>query len=1564
MAPLGRRKDEPKKDYSKSFDKATSKLVKREAKADIYENADGTNAAVFYTDEVNWKDAKGDWHKIDPTLVEDGSGGFKNKSGPVRLRVPATTGAEPLAELSGDGWSVGYTLEGAKAGVKAKPNGAVAKYEGVLTEVDVEERALRKGVKETLTLRKVPAGGGDAVFRYPLTLSGLTPVKQDDGSIAFRDKDGKIVAVAPATVAWDADEAPAEGDGVVAPLGLVEENGRWVMEVRVPGTYLADPARTYPVTVDPGLDAGYTTHQYDAFASSVDPNGNYNGARQYNNGHYVDFVGFDNWDPRSEQYTYQFFDFSPLDGQYIGYAEWVDWVFLTKGYDAGWGWEGYHRLWPVADDWDQSSIRWTNLPNHRPEFVEGFVGEDTWASHDITDWVQNWTDGTWASKGIAIDTAGRPSGVRFAASEEPAGYAPHVMVTYDARPVAMQPSSPADGATVIEDRPTLTGAGGYDDDDPLRFQFRVSTQPDCQTGSMVNSGVLTTPSWTLPAGSLVDGTTYYWCMATMDYRYTVWSRIARFRYDLRLGDHPDLPKDSFSGVNANLATGNVHLQVGSPALSTTAGTAGIDYSYNSRAPQRYATTSQRFGLIGTYTNVNETTKRLVRRDRQLDFNWGSGSPGGTIPSDDFSVTWTGNVTVPASGTWTFGAAHDDDTTITVDGNPVLSTGCCSGGPRWGSDVSLTAGQAVPITVTMREYGGAAYLQLWAKGPAAEGGLIVPSDWLSTIPPTLPAGWSLSADGLDGLSFASAEIGDTTLSLVEPDGVVHAFTKQSDQSWKAVNAEDNDNVLTTVVESGRTTYTVQGDDGIAYTFDDSGKLTRAVSTADDRRPGAVTYDYDGATGRLTGLVDPVTNHGVRFTYASTGTTCPKNVPAGLTEDPPTGMLCQVSYWPGTDPGAADARAKTKLYYQSGRLTRIEEPGGEVTDFAYDSNNRLWKVRDSLVFDVVDAGLRADSDDTRTIIEYDGAGRVTTIKAPAPLAGDEVDSKRPKRTYVYGSGQTDVKIAGLADPNGYSRRVTFDSAGRLLQERDTAGLVTTVEYDQRNLVVSRTGPTAAASDPAAMKTTTVYDHAGRPVETYGPARASCFGIKWLTVHKAGFDSTDGGFARPWGFTGERPNGTCTNPAVPSAGTAYDESSPGTAMKGLAAAYWATPDQSGPAASHATGVGHATGAMSRDWGTTGVPDGLTSGDNWSARFTGEAVLAHPDTTYTFKLCADDGVRLFVDDDKLIDDWRDTGYACRTASSTVGSWYGSTPPLPRRVRLRIDYYERTGSARLDLFWVRTTNGATSEELVPGANLAPRYGLATTTTDADGKRSFTEYARPEYGLATASRVDPSGLDLTTRTEYEAPGEGYLRRKWKTMPKGPGGAADPTKTSYAYWGATESAPSNECSGTASKEMLKSTTSPDPAGSQGPIVREIVYDAWNRVVGRRVAGDSRWSCTNHDLRGRVTTSTDGSGKTTANTYSTPGEVTTTYADSSGASRTTVKKLDLLGREWSYTDEHGTTTRRVFDQAGRVQEVWRRFSGASDTKVQEFAYSAENRLASTTEHVSGAPRTTTHTYDAAT
>jgi hypothetical protein len=116
--------------------------------------------------------------------------------------------------------------------------------------------------------------------------------------------------------------------------------------------------------------------------------------------------------------------------------------------------------------------------------------------------------------------------------------------------------------------------------------------------------------------------------------------------------------------------------------------------------------------------------------------------------------------------------------------------------------------------------------------------------------------------------------------------------------------------------------------------------------------------------------------------------------------------------------------------------------------------------------------------------------------------------------------------------------------------------------------------------------------------------------------------------------------------------------------------------------------------DWGTV-LPIGGSNDpryknfpiDNFSARYTGKIIAAFTET-YTFKLTADDGARLFIRPEggstwtTLIDQWSTAGTYTAPSALVKGTRY----------EIKVEYREVTGSAALRLLW---SSPSTPEEVI-----------------------------------------------------------------------------------------------------------------------------------------------------------------------------------------------------------------------------------------------------------------------------
>lgn len=111
--------------------------------------------------------------------------------------------------------------------------------------------------------------------------------------------------------------------------------------------------------------------------------------------------------------------------------------------------------------------------------------------------------------------------------------------------------------------------------------------------------------------------------------------------------------------------------------------------------------------------------------------------------------------------------------------------------------------------------------------------------------------------------------------------------------------------------------------------------------------------------------------------------------------------------------------------------------------------------------------------------------------------------------------------------------------------------------------------------------------------------------------------------------------------------------------------------------------------NWGSA-APDPAVQADNFSVRWSGQ-VLAPAAGTYTFTTLSDDGVRLYVNGQLLVDNW--TNHPAVQNSGTIAL------AANQKYNIRLDYYERGGDATIRLSWAYP--GQTSQ-VVPQSMLFP----------------------------------------------------------------------------------------------------------------------------------------------------------------------------------------------------------------------------------------------------------------------
>lgn len=230
-----------------------------------YAYPDGSFVAEISSVPVNYLDENEEWQEIDNTLVpaeggsaEGGEYAFENAANEFSVALPTDPGTTPV-KVTRDGAWVSVLMRGVDDGELAVAD-ATATIDEVANAGRVELDVVETGLKETIVLDQAPnAAAGVLRYRYDLAASpGLTPRLRGDGVIEFTDSAGERVFEIPAGVMDDsATPVPASSNAVAYDLvpagdGVGAGEG-WTLRVTPDLEWLIDPARVYPVKIDPSV---------------------------------------------------------------------------------------------------------------------------------------------------------------------------------------------------------------------------------------------------------------------------------------------------------------------------------------------------------------------------------------------------------------------------------------------------------------------------------------------------------------------------------------------------------------------------------------------------------------------------------------------------------------------------------------------------------------------------------------------------------------------------------------------------------------------------------------------------------------------------------------------------------------------------------------------------------------------------------------------------------------------------------------------------------------------------------------------------------------------------------------------------------------------------------------------------------------------------------------------------------------------------------------------------------------------------------------------------------------
>ncbi len=638
----------------------------------VFANADGSHTAQVSTRPVRFKDSLGVWRDLDLALVPDAAGVLHGRAAPATaVRVSGRSGGA-VAVVPTTAGQLQVSVPGA-ADTAGVASGNVMRFARALQGADLTVRETVDGFEESLVL---PDATGPAAHTLAFALPARASARQTPGGVEFLDAAGVVLGVLGNGIATDAASSFG-GGGQETPVNsrLVSQTGQTALvSVELDPTWLAAPARVFPVTIDPTfyvsgatgaagnadtwvMTSFSNTSQYNSNELRVGtPDGGASVARSYLR---FDLTGLPQPILVNEAHVLvnNFYSYSCTPYQ-VG-------TFAAAGpFSAGTVWGNQPGMETAA-------------PLTTSSFAHGWSAScpGGWENLDATGLVQRWSTGQTPNFGMVLGTneAVSTGWKKFYSGNNGAGTSPQLYVTYNNLPTAPTNLTPSTGAVQATLTPALTVSASTDaDNDPISYYFRVSRSADAEAGGdarniVAESGMQPATSYTVPPGVLRDGDTYYWHVYTWDGKnYGITSTVTSFRTNLRLGAQGPSPYDSAGPVTVNLANGNLVFAPPLPSVPTVGGSLGLSLVYNSQAGPGANNT----GLGRGWTLSSETagySGLVVSADGSITLTDSTGAlsrfttknvlgqvPSYAPPDDMPDAVLTNN---PAAGTFTL---HDQD----------------------------------------------------------------------------------------------------------------------------------------------------------------------------------------------------------------------------------------------------------------------------------------------------------------------------------------------------------------------------------------------------------------------------------------------------------------------------------------------------------------------------------------------------------------------------------------------------------------------------------------------------------------------------------------------------------------------------------------------------------------------------------------------------------------------------------------------------------------------------------------------------------------------------------------
>jgi RHS repeat-associated protein len=761
------------------------------------------------------------------------------------------------------------------------------------------------------------------------------------------------------------------------------------------------------------------------------------------------------------------------------------------------------------------------------------------------------------------------------------------------------------------------------------------------------------------------------------------------------------------------------------------------------------------------------------------------------------------------------------------------------------------------------------------------------------------------------------------------------------------------------------WTLLDDDGSRYTFSATDSAHASVTSASlggsATTTGGLTYSYTTSGGRL--VIKTITDGAGRT----------------LSFDWHADNACTTAIVCITGPdGVAWRLIGPDATPTAEPLTRVNDGTRDLYRVSYDgaSPPRVNQLQNANDLDPTHTSLGASYNPAHDLkVTYDASNRVSTV------AEEQVGPTGSSATYTW----------SLAYTSGGTTDASLHHGGQRTAFGSTALTLPCQQY------VAPPAQKLCAQSPTTQnggKTETVwYDTLGHQIERKDE-RPGPTGNFTLQAYVPGTDELlwsedeDGNPTdQVWDSTSKQlasTTGPDSGQGRPVTKYYYDEAQigangqAGPAQTGLRAEYYdhqnLTMSSGRPVTELDGGIG--TGGIDFHWpwvaGQGPAALGGSKIDDYSVRWSGYLNVP-TQGSYQFQTTADDGARLMVDGNPVIDDW--VNHAATSVNSPALSLTAGLHAIT------LEYFNNVNRGDITLSWHQPNDCSGCFSVIAGQYLEPGFGNRTSEVSPAGVVHYHHYTGSLAGaglVAYDETADPATGPMITSYAYDSSG----RVTEKVMPKGNASCSitaitgdlncgSGPDTTYAvdsvyYAPSAVAAPPASCptGPSVSQAGLLEHTKPNPTAPDSSTARtSYVYDAGGRALAITTGPPAalKVRCETYSAEGRLT-SDAASGEDAAH------KVTDTY-DPAGALVTTQNgqgtnaisfKYDEAGRMADSVDAWGAETQYVYDQDSNLlsHTVAKGSIASGPVYATNLAYNAADQLTSMVDPLS---KSYAFTYD---